>query len=598
MSDAAYHHWADQIRQLAEGVKRLDEQIAGWPAFAGDSLADQAEWRGALFSKLLPQVTAAPYLIAAVCGGTNTGKSVIFNHLAGHAVSQSHHLATQTKHPVCSVPRDFAQQHDLAVVFPDFELRVWKHAEEALADGSDNLLLWRADPTGRQPESLVVLDTPDVDGVLSQNHQRAELVRHAADVLIAVLTQQKYNDAVVRDFFAAAARADKTVLAIINMVHWPRQEPHCAGWLQTFVQQTGVRLRAAYAAPWNPDQAESLSLEFFPLTPGATTPQRDLAELQFGPLKQQALAGSLREVLHPTRGLPAWLAACHRESREHATAYELLARDLRVRMDNLPQLPRRAVWDEIWTWLARHRSAFDRWVNGFYSQVSGLVTQWFTPAAAEEVVRYQEAEWHALQQALEEFLDRLGTLRRGGNAIIRETLTKSAPPEDRRRVFEELRRRHAQLPLLSDGYRRYVREQLDQFGQTHPGVLRGITWSLFGTAIVRPVVTIGLGLMGAHLVDLAGGHLINVTGDLVVGTATAVTGEGLFAGAMVPVQHLLAQLFNRFYAERGELLANLLHDLVLGEALLDLHAAAELTNSAAWKTVQGLITNDQVHITN
>ena len=71
------------------------------------------------------------------------------------------------------------------------------------SDAGDDLLVWREDPTGRQPERLILLDTPDIDGTLRENWHRAELVRNAADVLIAVLTQQKYNDAAVRDSLPA-----------------------------------------------------------------------------------------------------------------------------------------------------------------------------------------------------------------------------------------------------------------------------------------------------------------------------------------------------------------------------------------------------------
>ena len=35
--------------------------------------ARDAAWHGALFGKLRPQVARAPVLVAAVCGGTNTG---------------------------------------------------------------------------------------------------------------------------------------------------------------------------------------------------------------------------------------------------------------------------------------------------------------------------------------------------------------------------------------------------------------------------------------------------------------------------------------------------------------------------------------------
>ena len=51
-----------------------------------------------------------------------------------------------------------------------------------------------------QSPNLVILDTPDVDSDAPVNWQRADAVRQAADVLVAVLTQQKYNDAAVKQF--------------------------------------------------------------------------------------------------------------------------------------------------------------------------------------------------------------------------------------------------------------------------------------------------------------------------------------------------------------------------------------------------------------
>ena len=70
----------------------------------------------------LPQVTEAPYLVVAVAGGTNIGKSTMFNHLVGFPASRVHPDATQTRHPVCLLPRGFSRRHDLERVFPAFEL--------------------------------------------------------------------------------------------------------------------------------------------------------------------------------------------------------------------------------------------------------------------------------------------------------------------------------------------------------------------------------------------------------------------------------------------------------------------------------------------
>ncbi len=278
---------------------------------------ESAPWHGALFQKLLPQVKEEPFLVVAVAGGTNTGKSVVFNHLVGGAVSRSHPNATQTKHPVCVVPTGFADRHSLADIFPDFDVQSWSDENDPLDEGSDHLLFAREDPTGVQPSRLVLLDTPDIDGTLKANWRRAELVRHAADVLVCILTQQKYNDAAIREFFRAATDADKTVIVVFNMVHWPRQQELCRGWLEHFSRETGVEPADVYAVPWDPDAAEQIELPFYALTPGATSLRADLADLQFDAIKVRSLRGSLRQIVDPHEGLPTFLAAIDRKSAEY-----------------------------------------------------------------------------------------------------------------------------------------------------------------------------------------------------------------------------------------------------------------------------------------
>ncbi len=231
-------------------------------------------WAGELHNKLLPQIDGEPYLIVAVCGGTNTGKSVVYNHLVGARISESHAEATQTKHPVCCLPQGFSETHDLAKIFPDFQLRQWSEAGDAIKDDTENLLFLRIDPSGQQPANLLLLDTPDVDGILSANHRRAELIRHSADVLVAVLTQQKYNDAVVRSFFREAARAEKMLLIVFNMVHLPEQAETSRKWLTTFKENSGSQPLAAYLAPYDFQAAEQLTLAFQPLSANATNPRR------------------------------------------------------------------------------------------------------------------------------------------------------------------------------------------------------------------------------------------------------------------------------------------------------------------------------------
>src|SRR5215204_1059623 len=119
------------------------------------------EWFEVLTRKLLPQLDGEPFLVAAVVGGTNIGKSVVFNHLAGCRASATSPLASGTKHPVCLVPPGFAERHDLPSIFSGFELRKWGEASQALEDHAEHLLFWRDSPD--TPHNLLVLDTPDID---------------------------------------------------------------------------------------------------------------------------------------------------------------------------------------------------------------------------------------------------------------------------------------------------------------------------------------------------------------------------------------------------------------------------------------------------
>ena len=143
------------------------------------------------------------------------------------------------------------------------------------------------------------------------------------------------------------------------------------------------------------------------------------------------------------------------------------------------------------------------------------------------------------------------------------------------------------MPLLTDGYRQFIRTQLDAFEQDNPNLVKFITRSLVTTAVVRPLVTVGLFWGGAHAVELAAGHVVNMVGDIVVGAATAVTGEGLIAKFTYPLQQLLSKLFARFYVERADILAASLHELVLGPAVDEVKLLAEAPLSAAF-AVAGL----------
>src|SRR5262245_49390791 len=255
MSDFAV--WSQQIKSLHDSLERLRPLAES----LGVASPRGEEWFALLEQKLLPQVRGEPWLVVAIVGGTNIGKSLIFNQLAGEEASAVSPLAAGTRHPVCLVPEGFADEATLGRLFPGFQLRPWRAADDALETGPSHLLFWR--PSQTVPPQLLLLDTPDIDSDAQVNWERAERIGHAADVLLAVLTQQKYNDAAVKQFFRKAAEADKPVIVLFNQCDLAEDRPYWPQWLQTFVGETGADALRVYVVPYDRAAAKERSLPFF-----------------------------------------------------------------------------------------------------------------------------------------------------------------------------------------------------------------------------------------------------------------------------------------------------------------------------------------------
>ena len=571
--------WAGTVAELCAQVERLSPLAARLGA--DDPAA--ADWHAALFGKLRPQVAREPLLVAAICGGTNTGKSLITNTLVGAAISRSLPEAARTLHPVASLARGVAARVELAELFPGFRPVPWTSEADALDASAADVLVWREDPGGTQPERLVVLDTPDIDGTLRENWHRAELVRTAADVLVAVLTQQKYNDAAVRDFFAAAAAAGKTMIVVFNMVDWPRARERIAGWLATFVAETAAAPVAVYAAPHDFAAADAGRITLHPLpelTPDGSS--QSLAERlacgDFDRIKRQAMAGAMRVVADPDRGLAAWLTSIDRAAAGWRDSQRTLEREGRVQVE-LPPPPREAVWDEVWRWLEPRRTAVDLVVSSGYRAV-GRGVSWVARrvgvgrTAAERKEDFAATELEALKRALADFVDRLDdACRRDPRLAAR--LGPRLATADRAAWYADLERRHAALPLVSDDYRTFVRTELDRFADTNPGMVKAVLAGLTVGSVVRPVMTLALFSAGAAAVPAAAGVLHHVL-DFGVTVAAPLAGEGAVAAASQGIRPLIERLFAGWSAERARVLAETLHNVVLGdgvEQIADLAAA-------------------------
>ncbi len=82
-------------------------------------------------------------------------------------------------------------------------------------------------------------------------------------MLVAVLTQQKYNDAAVKQFFRKAAAADKPVIVCFNQCDLEADREYWPQWLATFCDETGAQPELVYVAPYDRLAANELRLPFY-----------------------------------------------------------------------------------------------------------------------------------------------------------------------------------------------------------------------------------------------------------------------------------------------------------------------------------------------
>jgi hypothetical protein len=571
------------------------------------------EWYEVLRRKLLPQLTGSPFIVAAVVGGTNIGKSVIFNHLAGARVSATSPLASGTRHPVCLVPEGFERQHDLAAIFQGFRLIEWTEPEAALENCREHRLFWKT--SAGLPPNLLVLDTPDIDSDAEINWLRADHLRHCADVLVAVLTQQKYNDAAVKRFFRNAAGEDKAVIALFNQCLLPEDESYWPLWLETFSRETGIIPDLLYVAPNDRQAAEENRLPFYERQWDADRPRdggrrdtvphdlsRDLSDMRFSEIKLRTLRGALGRVLAPQTGVRVYLEEIRLRSAAFQDAATLLTMQELARVDNWPSPPVGLLVNHIRQWWRTHRHGWTKTIHDVYGTVGdGLLWpfRWMrrriAGGAPDPHEVYRTAERNVMLQTVDSLYGELTRLSQLGNDLLRPRLESLLAGASR---AELLGRLNAEVNALD------LDAELNDVVATHMQTFRDENPSTFGifrkldsmAAVARPVTSVVLfaataGPVGHAFMPVVAGasqSLAHILVDVAGGTGAVVVGETALSGTVGGLRLLEArfrQLQAAFTARRVEWFAEFLRKNILGDLHGELAAAAGLAETTTYKEV-------------
>ncbi len=165
-----------------------------------------------LVSYLIPRADdlSAPLLVVLL-GSTGSGKSTIFNSLAGKPLSPSGLLRPTTRKPVALI-----------------------HPDDAI--DTEHLELVR-DPAA--PKGLVLVDSPDFDSVELANRDLALDLLEEADLVIFVTTVTRYADQVPWQVLERARQRGVPLLTVINRL--PEDEKEQADVIADYRSLLGSR---------------------------------------------------------------------------------------------------------------------------------------------------------------------------------------------------------------------------------------------------------------------------------------------------------------------------------------------------------------------
>lgn len=127
--------------------------------------------------------------VVAFIGGTGSGKSTLFNSLAGREISRVSVLRPTTTAPIAWCAEDLQDMEGFGTVVRD-----------------------------RSPllREAVLVDTPDLDSRDASHHEQTKRILRRADVAVVVTTPQRYADAIPTDVVAELTVRKLPVIVTLN----------------------------------------------------------------------------------------------------------------------------------------------------------------------------------------------------------------------------------------------------------------------------------------------------------------------------------------------------------------------------------------------
>ena len=135
-------------------------------------------------------------LVTVFLGGTNVGKSTMFNLAIGEFIACPSEVARGTRSPAIYATHDQVQTLKQSSFLKGYERRVLEQASELNQAVTGTKKAFFHVHKREQLQFLALVDAPDLDSNHVQNHATAKDALFCPDAVIFVTSNQKYRDAV------------------------------------------------------------------------------------------------------------------------------------------------------------------------------------------------------------------------------------------------------------------------------------------------------------------------------------------------------------------------------------------------------------------
>jgi 50S ribosome-binding GTPase len=507
----------DAIAAFDSALTRLREALSAHNAVEDAVFADTEDWTSLLTYKLAPHLAGEGCLIIAVAGGTNTGKSTVFNLLLGAQVSPVVSTAAATRHPLLAANASRTAQCLDKKLVPEFVPKPFNEASDVLAVDVPEETIFVTQAPGLS-DRLAILDTPDVDSIERANWKVAENIRAAGDVLVAVLTAEKYKDERVVEFFRRAAASGRVVLPLMNKANPENDFEVARRQLDEFCADAGLET-PCFVVQHDFNLAANGSQEIRALD-GETALRPHLESLDVPAIKREVFRSTL---VHFADRADAFLDQAHEVSRGLRAVvndFETRTHDYSARYDPAPGAAIGGLFHEF----VQSKRGAPRRVIGSVSTalyrgigtVAGKLTRGFLNRAAldaeataptDEEIRAQHTKQIELitQELATSLIESSRSLREPAALLLEEPIRELDSEVMMRAVVDDTIR----TENISDEFRDHAYAMLDTWWNDHRGKRRALEaldtmLAVMPTAIAAPMSFYTGGVGVAEMVAVAG----------------------------------------------------------------------------------------------